>query len=104
MSGRTLIQFLREVESVNHDAIDAWGVYPEVLMVMEESGELLDTFAKHMRGRATSEDVVDEAADQILVACLAVTLSDGHAEGLEDALLRKLERTGNRVAMAEGAP
>ena len=44
-------------------ALTDWGVRPQVMMVMEETGEMLNALAKYDRGRSTEKEVVTELVD-----------------------------------------
>lgn len=81
-------------------SIEAWGEEPERWMVVEESGELLDSFAKLQRGRADVGDLVEEAADAILVSVHACAIEGIPADVLFDALMEKLERAEQRAGEA----
>jgi len=74
-----------------------WGQDAQRLMVCEEAGELVSAIAQHARGRATAQEVVDEAADAIIVACAAVAVVDLDLVDLEQALRAKLDRLQSRV-------
>lgn len=49
-------------------ALAAWGEKAQILMMMEEMGELTTALAHHVRGRATPGAVVDEVADVLFMA------------------------------------
>lgn len=98
------MKLIRRLWGLNQDTVAAWGEDAEAWMVVEESGELLETFAKHQRGRATTDDVVDEAADQIVTAILAALLAGAVCRDLEDAIRFKAERTSRRLQEDEGRP
>lgn len=44
-------------------ARNRWGLLNQVIMVMEEAGELLNVLAKYNRKRATEEEIITELAD-----------------------------------------
>lgn len=52
-----------EIRKTYRDAMICFGYDKQLLMVMEECGELLNALAKYDRGRATKEEVLDELAD-----------------------------------------
>lgn len=85
----------------SHDAIDTWGLEPERRMVHEELNELGLTFAHHARGKATDEEVLDEAADAVLVAVHAAYIAGFTPVGLHRAIERKLRRTEQRIQEAQ---
>ena len=76
-------------------AIELWGVPAQVMMVMEETGELLSALGKFDRRRASEADVITELADvAILVEQMAIVF------GLDDFKKekeRKLERLKERL-------
>ena len=45
------------------NVISAFGIDAQVLMVMEETGELLSALAKAKRGRSTRAEIITELAD-----------------------------------------
>ena len=75
-------------------AIDAWGVPNQVMMVMEESGEMLNALAKFNRGRSTEDEIVTELADVwILMEQMAVVFGwDKFQQQKEYKLQRLSER------------
>lgn len=44
-------------------ALNDWGIRPQTMMVMEETGEMLEAIGKYDRGRATENEVITELAD-----------------------------------------
>ena len=55
------------------EVLREWGIENQVLMVMEEAGELLSALGKAHRGRASSEEIITELADvAIMVEQMAV--------------------------------
>ena len=48
-------------------ALNDWGIRPQTMMVMEETGEMLESIGKYDRGRATESDVITELADVWIV-------------------------------------
>lgn len=75
-------------------AIDAWVVPNQVMMVMEESGEMLNALAKFNRGRSTEDEIVTELADVwILMEQMAVVFGwDKFQQQKEYKLQRLSER------------
>ena len=74
--------------------IDAWDVPNQVMMVMEESGEMLNALAKFNRGRSTEDEIVTELADVwILMEQMAVVFGwDKFQQQKEYKLQRLSER------------
>lgn len=89
-----------DIYGTSRGAVRAWGREPERWMVVEENGELLDTFAKHQRERASDEELAEEAADSIMVAVHACAVEDIPPQLLWKRLILKLGRTKGRVADA----
>lgn len=78
------------------EALAAFPAEAQSQMAIEEMGELMTAMARMGRGRSTSADVVDEAAD-VLVMALQMGLMHGGAAGLEQALSYKLDRLHDRL-------
>ena len=75
-------------------AIESWSLDKQILMVMEESGEMLHALAKHSRGRSTNQEIITELADVwILMEQMAVAFGwDEFQEEKERKLQRLKER------------
>lgn len=84
-------------------AIGAWGVPNQVMMVMEESGEMLNALAKFNRGRSTEDEIVTELADVwILMEQMAVVFGwDKFQQQKEYKLQRLQERITNFVEIPD---
>lgn len=92
----TLRLFGRAMDA-SHDAIEAWGLESERRMVHEEIHELGATFAHQARGKATELEVLNEAADGILVCVHAAYIAGWSPADLHRAIARKLKRTEKRI-------
>lgn len=76
-------------------ALQKYGVMPQVLMVVEECGELLSALSKYNRSRIEAFDVITELADVcIMVEQMAELLGYDEFEKEKD---RKLNRLKNRL-------
>ena len=76
-------------------ALHDWGVMPQIMMVMEETGEMLNAIGKFDRGRATESEVITELVDVwILMEQMGVFF--GWDEFLKEKE-RKLERLKDRL-------
>lgn len=76
-------------------ALDKYGIMPQVLMVVEECGELLSALSKYNRHRVESPEVITELADvSIMVEQLATYF--GYNKFKEEKQ-RKLERLKSRL-------
>lgn len=76
-------------------AIDQWGINAQTLMVIEETGELLNALAKHSRSRSSVEDIITELADvSIMVEQMATYFGWRSYIGERE---RKLERLRERL-------
>lgn len=51
------------IEDLLQQAIDIWGEDTQVLMAVEECGELIAILAQYYRGRKTKGEVAEEIAD-----------------------------------------
>ena len=82
------------LESYNR-AIEQWGIPNQVLMVVEECGEMLNALAKINRNRSTPDEVITELVDvTILMEQMAVVFGYGRYKA---EMKRKLERLKNRL-------
>lgn len=76
-------------------ALDKYGIMPQVLMVVEECGELLSALSKYNRHRVGSPEVITELADvSIMVEQLATYFG---YDKFKDEKQRKLERLKVRL-------
>jgi hypothetical protein len=50
------------------DALHLWGIYPQMLMGIEEAAELILGICKFNRGQKTAADITDELADNRIMA------------------------------------
>lgn len=76
-------------------ALTDWGVRPQVMMVMEETGEMLNALAKYDRGRSTEKEVVTELVDVWILMEQMATLFGW--ENFQNEKERKLERLKERL-------
>lgn len=98
--GGGFLEGLEALATLAAAAEDAWGRDAQARMVSEEAGELIVETNRYMRGRATAEDVLDEAADGILVSVEAAVLAGCTMEVLEARLLFKAARLQDRLNAA----
>ena len=76
-------------------ALDKYGIMPQVLMVVEECGELLSALSKYNRHRVESPEVITELADvSIMVEQLATYFG---YDKFKEEKQRKLERLKSRL-------
>ena len=75
-------------------AISKWGMRPQVDMVFEECGELINALAKWLRGRGNGEEVITELADvQIMIEQMtSIFGKDKFDAEVERKLIRLKER------------
>ena len=71
-------------------AIEQWGIHPQIRMVFEECAELMNALAKTYRGRASKQDVITELAD-VVIMCEQMAVVFGQEE-YKAELERKLEK------------
>ena len=77
------------------NAINNWGIRPQVMMAMEETGEMLNAIGKYDRGRANESDVITELADVwIMMEQMAAFFG---WEEFKKEKERKLERLKERL-------
>ncbi|MCH5234492.1 MAG: hypothetical protein J1E16_04300 [Muribaculaceae bacterium] len=77
------------------EAIKTYGIMPQVLMIVEECGELLSALSKYNRCRIEAPEVMTELADvSIMVEQMAVHF--GYDDFIKERE-RKLNRLQNRL-------
>ena len=90
---------MTEEEKINlfKDILNTWGIENQVMMVMEESGEMLNALGKAYRGRLeSSKEIITELADvSIMVEQMAVYF--GYDEFLMEKEM-KMQRVKERLA------
>lgn len=86
----------KERRELYKKALEKYGVMPQVLMVVEECGELLSALSKYNRSRIEVPEVITELADvSIMVEQMAELL--GYEEFVKEKN-RKLERLKERLS------
>ena len=93
-------------ESVLQSALDTWGFDAQLMMVIEESGELVQAAAKFLGGREQSpKNLIEELAD---VSLVVDQMRRRWGPEIYAARLAKLERLEQRMrvdaACAEAKP
>lgn len=84
------------------EALEKFGIMPQVLMVVEECGELLSALSKYDRGRVGVTEVITELADvSIMVEQMAVHF--GYKDFVKERE-RKLERLKQRLKQKANNP
>lgn len=76
-------------------ALNDWGIRPQVMMVMEETGEMLNAIGKYDRGRVDKDDVITELADVCIIMEQMATFFGW--EEFKKEKERKLERLRERL-------
>lgn len=92
-----------EKQKIYNDAIELWGVEAQVMMVIEECGELIQALAQKYRGRGTPLGVAGEVADvQIMTEQMARIIEKGYGQDLVGPMKEgKLKRLSERVEKAK---
>lgn len=81
-----------------NEAIETYPPAAQEYMAVEEMGELLTAIARRSRGRSTNAEIVDEAADVIIMSLqMGLMFSDGGTDELTDAITAKWKRLENRI-------
>lgn len=80
-------------------ALAAWGEKAQILMMMEEMGELTVALGHHVRGRGTPGAVVDEIADVMFMALQMREMLG--ADAVDARLNEKVVRLQERLDKAE---
>lgn len=76
-------------------ALTDWGIRPQTMMVMEETGEMLEAIGKFDRGRANESEVITELVDVwIVMEQMAVFFGWDEFKAEKE---RKLERLRDRL-------
>ena len=76
-------------------ALTDWGIRPQTMMVMEETGEMLEAIGKFDRGRANESEVITELVDVwILMEQMGVFFGWDEFKAEKE---RKLERLRDRL-------
>lgn len=76
-------------------ALHDWGIGPQTMMVMEETGEMLNAMGKYDRGRVNEDEVITELVDVwILMEQMAVFFGWNKFQKEKE---RKLERLKERL-------
>lgn len=76
-------------------ALSDWGIRPQVMMVMEETGEMLNAIGKYDRGRVNRNDIITELADVWIMMEQMATFFGW--EKFKEEKERKLERLRERL-------
>lgn len=76
-------------------ALNDWGIRPQVMMVMEETGEMLNAIGKYDRGRVNESEVITELADVWIIMEQMATLFGW--DEFQKEKERKLERLKERL-------
>lgn len=58
---------MARIEDLLQQATDTWGEESQMLLAIEECGELIAVLSQYMRGRKTKTDVAEEIADVSLM-------------------------------------
>lgn len=85
-------------QSIYASAWNRWGSNAQILLAIEEMGELIQVLSKHLNGRLDHthhQQLLDEIADvQIMVEQLAYQIDP---DGVEDTVEVKLKRLQERL-------
>lgn len=71
-------------------ALDKWGMASQVLMLVEETGEMLAKLSQYNRGRITLEELVEEMVDSMMMLDEVFYLLDVSDEMRERVLKKKM--------------
>lgn len=81
--------------NIYQEAIELWGEEAQLMMAIEEMGELIQKIGHLCRGRCTVIDVAEEVADvEIMMRQLREIVGD---ELVECAMAEKLDRLEKRI-------
>lgn len=82
------------------EAVEHWGQGAQVNMAKEEAAELITALSHHERGRAKTNEVITEIADNVIM-CNQLALIFGYVDVMEE-VNRKIERARLRIANEGG--
>lgn len=71
-------------------ALDKWGMASQVLMLVEETGEMLAKLSQYNRGRITLEELVEEMVDAMMMLDEVFYILDVSDEMRERVLKKKM--------------
>jgi len=78
-------------------ALHDWGIGPQIMMVMEETGEMLNAIGKYDRGRVNEDEVITELADVwILMEQMAVFFGWDRFQNEKERKLARLKERLNK--------
>lgn len=83
------------IENLLQKAIDTWGEDAQLLMALEECGELIAVLSQYIRGRRTKEEVAEEVAD-VSIMMRQLRLIFGY-ETVNEIEAGKIVRLRNRL-------
>jgi len=90
------------IKSISERVAGLWGEPAQLGMMVEECAELIVAIHHYGRGKCPREDVIEEIADVLVVACqLAATFAPDGA--VEAAVNLKLSRLNQRIDNSQGA-
>ena len=96
------MDILQRAWNLERDAAEKWGKEAQAFMVCEEAGELVTAICQFGRGRIRANELLDEAADGIIVSAAAAYRAGATVSELERAIKAKLDRLQARIAGAPG--
>lgn len=96
------IIIMHDLHSICQKAVELWGVESQVLMAMEEAGELVQALSKYIRyNRQAVDGLVEEIADvEIMIEQLKQILGATRYE-IEAVKEYKIRRLAERIKLAE---
>ena len=84
-------------ENLFQAAVERWGPAAQMVLTMEECGELSVSLAHFIRGRATTEQVAEEIADvEIMTGQLRAIFGDALVDAAKARKLTRLEELLSR--------
>ena len=82
----------KEMLDIYSKALEKWGEGPQIMMLFEECGELLNAMSKITRGRGEVKDVITELADvSIMVEQIGLLLGYEDFEKEKEKKLKRLK-------------
>jgi hypothetical protein len=77
---------------IYNQAVDLWGEHSQMILMMEESAELINEIAKFLRGRSSVEAVCSEIADvKIMCKQMQTIFGEEEVKKQEERKLKNLE-------------
>ena len=98
--GSFLPKIFNDIENTDiyKAALDRWGEASQVLMLVEETGEMLSAFSQFSRGRITLDELIEEMIDTLMLIDEMFYMLGVSAASRESILRQKMTLFRSRIA------